>query len=190
MSLRRHRRIAHLMTGVALVLLVGTSAGAHAPGAGAAPPQHPAQEGHQGPVSVTGDGGGVLQFESFKGDRINFRVRATADVDDPVGVTGRFDVTHVRPDGTVLADFGGTVDCLMVGGDVAVATGIITRGGVPGIEGDELGRRVGITIADHGRRDRIGWSWLVMGFFQDVPGCLSTAPFFEVTRGRFSVTAP
>ena len=91
-------------------------------------------------------------------------------------------------DGTVLADFGGTVNCLMQGADVAVFTGMISRGGVPGIPGDEIGRQVGLTVADDGHRDHLGWSWLVMQF-HDAPPCTSTAPFFPVTAGNFRVGA-
>ncbi len=97
-------------------------------------------------------------------------------------------MTHVRPDGTVLADFGGTVSCLMQGADVAVFTGTITRGGAAGMPGEEIGHRVGITVADHGRRDHLGWSWLVLQF-HDAPHCTSTAPFFPITAGNFRVDA-
>ncbi len=142
-------------------------------------------------VTVKGRGGGTLSLPHFEGDRIKIRLRGHTEADQPVGVTGTFAVTHVAEDGTVLADFRGTMDCLMAGGEVAVATGIITRGSAPGLPGDQelVGHRVGFTVSDHGHRDRIGWSWLVMGF-HDVEGCTSTAPFFPVTTGHFSVTAP
>ncbi len=139
-------------------------------------------------VTVNGSGGGTLQLRGFEGDTVSFRFHATANEATPWDATGVFSVTHVRPDGTVLADFGGTVDCLMQGADVAVFTGTITRGGAAGIPGEEVGHRVGLTVADHGRRDHLGWSWLVLQF-QDALPCTSTAPFFPITAGNFRVGA-
>jgi hypothetical protein len=75
----------------------------------------------------------------------------------------------------------------MAGGDVAVMTGTITDADNPGLPGQDLvGVQVGITVDDHGRRDRLGWSWMVMGF-HPVSGCTSTAPFFPVSQGKFTV---
>lgn len=69
-------------------------------------------------------------------------------------------------------------------------TGIITDADNPGLPGvDMIGVRVGFTIDDHRRQDRIGWSWLVMGF-GSVTGCTSTAPFFPVSHGDFVVESP
>ncbi|KQZ67416.1 hypothetical protein [Nocardioides sp. Root151] len=165
-----------LCLGAAPVLDAGASAGHADRGPGT------------GTFAVSGTGGGTLELPRYEGDIVSFRVRASAPSDAAWTATGSFDVTHVRPDGTVLADFSGTVDCLMVGAGVAVVTGIITKGGAAGIPGEELGRRVGLTVSDHGRRDHLGWSWLVTGF-HDVTPCTSTAPFFPVTEGNFSVDA-
>lgn len=141
-------------------------------------------------VTVDGHASGTLQLFGFEGDTVTFRVDARADADAPWAATGSFDVSHVQPDGTVLADFGGTVDCLMAGADVAVLSGTITRGGAVGLPGEELGHKVGLTIADRGsRHDRLGWSWLVMQF-DDAPPCMSTAPFFPVADGDFRVHEP
>ena len=142
------------------------------------------------PITVDGTGGGTLQFVRFEGDTVSFRVHASAPATTPWTAQGSFDVTHVRPDGTVLADFSVTVDCLMSGADVAVVSGTITRGGAPGLPGDELGRHVGITIVDHGHRDHLGWSWYVMGFEKDTLPCTSIAPSFPTTTGNFRVDAP
>ena len=140
-----------------------------------------------GLVTVNGSGGGTLQLRGFEGDTVSFKVQASAQADTPWAAKGSFEVTHVRPDGTILADFGGTVDCLIEGADVAVVSGTITRGSAS-LPGDEIGHRVGITVADHGRRDHLGWSWLVMQF-HDAPPCTSTAPFFPVDVGNFRVDA-
>lgn len=141
-------------------------------------------------VRVIGEGGGWLNSTSWKGDRISIRVDASTEPGRPVGVDGTFHVSHRRPDGTLVAGFEGRAECLMAGGDVAVMTGIITHADSPGLPSQDLvGVRVGLTVNDHGRRDRIGWSWMVMGF-HSVSGCTSTAPFFPVTAGDFAVDSP
>lgn len=165
--------------GAALVLAAGA-------GAVAVPAETPTDADQ---IAVNGTGGGTLQMPSYKGDTVSFRVHATADAATPWAAQGSIDVTHVRPDGTVLADFTATVNCLMAGADVAVISGKITRGGAPGLPGEEIGHQIGITIADHGRRDHLGWSWYVMGF-QDTRPCTSTAPFFPTTAGNFRVEVP
>lgn len=172
-------------------ILLALSASLPAHGAAAsevATPTTP-RSGHD--VVVKGAGGGTLSLPHFVGDRVSFDLEASAPADRPVDVTGRFRVRHVSPDGAVLAHFRGRVDCLMTGGGVAVVTGVITRGAAPGLPGSQelVGHRVGITVADRGRHDRIGWSWLVMGF-HDVPGCTGPAPFFPVTTGHFAVSGP
>lgn len=142
-----------------------------------------------GITSVHGSGGGELQFSGFEGDQVNFDIRGhTTDADSPVSVKGTFAVTHERPDGTLFAEMSGSLDCMWVAGDVAVATGVIEEYDMPGLpELEPAGRRVGFTIDDGGRHDRIGWSWAVTGFEGDVSPCMSTAPFFEVERGWFAV---
>jgi hypothetical protein len=145
--------------------------------------------GEQRRVTVKGEGGGVLQLEGFEGDIVRFRINAFSRSDDPFGAEGTFEVTHVRPDGTVVADFAGSVNCMLEGADVAIATGIITSGGLPAHPNEEIvGSQVGLTVADHGRRDHVGWSWLVTAF-EDVSTCASTAPFFPLSTGNFKVDA-
>lgn len=173
---------------VCLSIVVALVSGANAV---AVPAEGPAAGQRPRPalVTVNGAGGGTLQLPRFKGDKVSFRIQASAPADTPWVAEGTFDVTHVRPDGTVIADFSGTVNCLMAGADVAVITGTITRGGASGMPGEEIGHQVGLTVADHGHRDRLGWSWFVMGF-HDVTPCTSTAPFFPTTAGDFRVDAP
>lgn len=142
-------------------------------------PLPPQTQPEPGVVAVQGSGGGILDLPAFNGDSVTFRVHASARTATPWAAEGSFDVRHVRPDGTVLADFGGTVDCLMANAGVAVATGTITRGGASGLPGEELGHRIGLT----------GWSWLVMGF-HDAPPCMGTAPFFPITEGNLRVETP
>lgn len=76
----------------------------------------------------------------------------------------------------------GHVDCLIVGGPVAVATGVITASSEPAF----LGVRRGFTVYDHGRRDRLGYSWLFEPeSVVSVPPCVSMAPFETVRTGDF-----
>lgn len=119
---------------------------------------------------------------------MRFTVDSRASDDDPTAAKGTIHVNHKLPDGKPFADFVAKVDCLVVGGKVAVVTAVITRADLPGLPGvDLVGKRVGLTVHDDGRSDRVGWSWGVAGFDQDVPQCLSTAPFFKTTRGDFRV---
>ena len=117
-------------------------------------------------------------------------MNVSAEPDRPVDVDGTFHATHWHPDGSVVAEFEGPAGCLMGGADVAVMTGVITKADNPLCPrlSWSVGR-VGITVDDHGRRDRIGWSWMVMGFYP-VSGCTSTAPFFPVSIGDLAVDSP
>jgi len=192
------RRWAALVCAAATASSVATSYAqeprAHDASALRAPASHTSVDGMAGGASgrvrVAGEGGGSLQMSSFKGHRMSIRLDASTEVGAPVDVDGGFHVVHRREDGSLVADFEGRADCLMAGGDVAVVTGVITRADAPGFEGQDLvGVRVGITVDDDGRHDRLGWSWLVMGF-NPVSGCTSTAPFFPVGRGGFRVRSP
>ncbi|WP_309094803.1 hypothetical protein [Streptomyces sp.] len=46
------------------------------------------------------------------------------------------------------------VDCLVTGGGDAVVSGVVTESDLPGAEGE----RVGVTVHDPGRHDRLGWA--------------------------------
>ncbi|WP_285703782.1 hypothetical protein [Microtetraspora sp. NBRC 16547] len=35
--------------------------------------------------------------------------------------------------------------------------------------------------------DRIGWSWAVLGFDQEVPKCMGTAPMLRLDKGGYTV---
>ncbi|MER6980056.1 Repetin [Streptomyces carpinensis] len=73
----------------------------------------------------------------------------------------------------------GRVDCLMTGGSTAVMTGVVTGSDTP-----YKGRRVGITVTDDGKHDRLGYSWLSQDTEHlTVPRCLSTGPFETVKKG-------
>ncbi|GAB3728945.1 hypothetical protein GCM10027598_49830 [Amycolatopsis oliviviridis] len=93
---------------------------------------------------------------------------------------GTFRVSHAG--GGFSAYFRGRVDCLVVGGPVAVVTGIVEDTNVPELKD----RRVGMTVYDNGKRDRLGYGW---GPDPDrrlvVPPCLSSATFERVETGDF-----
>jgi hypothetical protein len=176
-----------------LAMMVAATGSGPAVGLADTPPPAAAEAADRGPssamVRVDGAGGGTLQSSSFAGDHVWFSVRSAAPSAKPWLAEGTFEVNHVRPDGTVLAHFGGDVNCLMSGSGVAVVTGTVTWRDGPGLPGLEISRQVGLTVLDQGRRDQLGWSWWVMGF-RDAPHCLSTAPFFAITEGNFRVDSP
>ncbi|MEV5510726.1 hypothetical protein [Streptomyces orinoci] len=89
--------------------------------------------------------------------------------------------------------FKGRIDCLLTGGPVAVATGVVTEEsfkGVPSI-GDIRGKRFGFTVLDggpKGTKDRLGYSWALDGLPKNsVAKCLGSAPFETLERGDFTV---
>ncbi|CAL9367561.1 Repetin [Streptomyces sp. enrichment culture] len=94
---------------------------------------------------------------------------------DPAAATGTFRLRHVFPDGS-SGWARARVDCLITGGRVAVVTGVVE-------ESDRWprGRRVGVTVHDAGRHDRLGYSWATQDpAAGDVPPCTSSAPFEKV----------
>ncbi|MFC9000036.1 Repetin [Streptomyces rochei] len=100
--------------------------------------------------------------------------------DDPLEATGTFEFSHYLNGEGARAK--AEVDCLITGGDVAVVTGVVTDSDLPGAEG----RRVGVTVHDLGRHDRLGYSWAATGSPAqggELPRCVSTAPFEKVARG-------
>ncbi|MDI3099722.1 Repetin [Streptomyces rochei] len=100
--------------------------------------------------------------------------------DDPLEATGTFEFSHYLNGLGTRAK--AEVDCLITGGDVAVVTGVVTDSDLPGAEG----RRVGVTVHDLGRHDRLGYSWAATGSPAqggELPRCVSSAPFEKVARG-------
>lgn len=89
--------------------------------------------------------------------------------------------------------FKGRIDCLVTGGPVAVATGIVEEShfqGAPGMPeiGDLKGKRFGFTVLDDGKKDRLGYSWAMDGLPKNSVGkCLGSAPFETLEKGDFTV---
>ncbi|MFD4377332.1 Repetin [Streptomyces sp. NPDC058486] len=103
---------------------------------------------------------------------------AWADRDDPLAATGTFRFEHSAGDETFTAVV--KVDCLATGGPVATVTGIVQETNVPGLGG----KRVGVSVLDDGKRDRLGYSRLASTPQTDeVPPCNAAAPHEKVVRG-------
>ncbi|NIK54301.1 hypothetical protein [Kribbella shirazensis] len=88
----------------------------------------------------------------------------------------------------------GTVDCLVTAPGVATLTAKITR--ADEIVKDWVGKRLGFSVQDNGRHDRIGLSWTVVNLTQNatneweespVGTCMAPAPFAPVTKGNYKV---
>ncbi|MFF2570866.1 Repetin [Streptomyces sp. NPDC101191] len=152
--------------------------------------------GAAGSATASGDGkGGVREAAALTGtaklyrpagDDITFSFDAhlaAKDRNDPLAATGTFRYSHYK------GDWGGTaevkVDCLATGGEVATVTGIVTATDVPGL----LHKRVGVSVYDNGRHDRLGYSWLASDPTKDeVPPCNSAAPYERVRAGTGDFT--
>ncbi|QES05032.1 Repetin [Streptomyces venezuelae] len=103
---------------------------------------------------------------------------AAKDVKDPKAATGTFRFSHYTQGkgGYALVK----VDCLTTGGKVAVVTGRVIETDVPEFKD----RRVGVSVHDMGRHDRLGYSWLAVDpEKEDVSPCSSPAPFERVKAG-------
>ncbi|MET7689551.1 hypothetical protein ABZT06_16500 [Streptomyces sp. NPDC005483] len=99
---------------------------------------------------------------------------------DPGKATGTFRFSHYLDGEGAWAR--GRIDCLVTGGKVAVATGVMTSSDLPGAKG----KRVGFTVHDVGRHDRLGYSWASVGNpveTKNLPKCVSSAPFERVKSG-------
>ncbi|MFE1578988.1 Repetin [Streptomyces fradiae] len=173
------RRTKTAALGAALLLGAGAagSAGAAGPVAGepraAAEATAPKEPAAKEAAALTGTAGLYRP-----GHDISFTFDAhLAEKDrmDPAAATGTFRLRHVFPDGS-SGWARARVDCLITGGKVAVVTGVVEKS-----DRWPRGRRVGITVHDTGRHDRLGYSWATQDPRQgDVPLCTSSAPFEKV----------
>ncbi|MFG2286664.1 hypothetical protein ACGFOU_11490 [Streptomyces sp. NPDC048595] len=132
---------------------------------------------------------GSAKLERQPGDNVHFTVDAHGFADQ---ARGTFRVSH-----HFGKDWGGyfkgRIDCLVTGGPVAVATGIVTEShfkNVPGMPqiGELKGKRFGFTVLDSGKNDRLGYSWAMDGVPKKSVGkCLGSAPFETLEKGDFHV---
>ncbi|WP_399882764.1 Repetin [Streptomyces sp. BBFR51] len=126
---------------------------------------------------------GSAKLYRSAGDDITFTFDAHLAAEhneDPLEATGTFEFSHYLNGEGARAE--AEVDCLLTGGDVAVVSGVITDSDLPGAEG----KRVGITVHDLGRHDRLGYSWAATGSPAEggeLPRCVGSAPFEKVRKG-------
>ncbi|GGX38906.1 Repetin [Streptomyces chartreusis] len=131
---------------------------------------------------------GTAKLYRSAGDDITFSFDAhlaAKDDADPTKATGTFEFSHYLDGEGARAK--AKVDCLVTGGKVAVVSGVITDSDLPGAEG----KRVGITVHDIGRRDRLGYSWASTGSpveTKELPKCVGSAPFEKVRKGTGDFT--
>lgn len=169
-----NRRTKIVVLGAALLLTTGAAASATAsPGAGK--PREAA--------ALTG----TAKLYRSAGDDITFSFDAhlaAKDKADPMKATGTFGWSHYLNGEGAWAK--AKVDCLVTGGKVAVVSGVVTETDLPG----EKGKRVGITVHDLGRHDRLGYSWATTEDLgpKDLPKCVSSAPFEKVKKGTGDFT--
>lgn len=107
---------------------------------------------------------------------------AKRDTMRPDKATGTFRFVHLDKPGGKGGWAEGRIDCLMTGGKVATATGIITGSNLKGIKGG----RVGFSVHDQGKHDRVGYSWAAVGGpdgTKKLTKCTSSAPFEKVKKG-------
>lgn len=167
-----HRRTKIAALSAALLLTAGAA------GSAAASPEARGAGGQREAAALTG----TAKLYRPAGDDITFTFDAhlaAADTMDPEAATGTFGFRHVYPDGTSgWAE--ARVDCLVTGGKVAVVTGIVTDTDTP-----FKGKRVGVSVHDDGKRDRLGYSWIGSEpeETKKLPKCMSAAPFEKVRSG-------
>lgn len=131
---------------------------------------------------------GTAKLYRSAGDDITFSFDArlaARDTADPMKATGTFEFSHYLNGEGARAK--AKVDCLVTGGKVAVVSGVITDSDLPGAEG----KRVGVTVHDLGRHDRLGYSWASTGSpvdAKELPKCVSSAPFENVLKGTGDFT--
>ncbi|KEF06931.1 MULTISPECIES: hypothetical protein [Streptomyces] len=130
---------------------------------------------------------GSAKLRRADGDDVRFSFDARFRQDEmPDKARGTFAFRHVGKTTSGWAK--GRIDCLVTGGKVAVASGIVTATDVAGLKG----KRVGFSVHDRGpgRADRLGYSWASTNdptATKDLPKCVSSAPFETVERGDFTV---
>ncbi|MFH9063632.1 Repetin [Streptomyces coeruleorubidus] len=185
-----NRRTRTALLGSALLLTVAAAAGS----AGASASDGSEREAVPAGVSVPGEGKreaaaltGKAKLYRSAGDDITFSFDAhlaTKDKADPMKATGTFEWSHYLNGKGAWAK--ARVDCLVTGGKVAVVSGVVTATDLPGAKGT----RVGITVHDLGRHDRLGYSWATTEDLgpKDLPKCVGSAPFEKVRKGTGDFT--
>ncbi|MFF8603433.1 Repetin [Streptomyces sp. NPDC015232] len=165
--MNRRTRIAAVAA--ALLITAGAAGSATAAGDG--------RGAHREAAALTG----TAKLYRPAGDDITFSFDAhlaAKDNRNPEAATGTFRFSHYKDGrgGYAVAK----VDCLATGGAVAVVTGRVVQTDVKEFEGV----RVGVSVHDLGKRDRLGYSWLTQDpEAGDVPKCQTAPPFEKVRSG-------
>lgn len=181
-----------LTVGAAAALSLGTTGAATAAGNAAGNAAEKAAGTGAHTVRHTADEPllkGAAKLKRQPGDNVHFSIDAHGFADK---ARGTFYVSHYFG-----KDWGGyfkgRIDCLLTGGPVAVATGVVSEShfkntpGMPEI-GDLKGKRFGFTVLDDGKKDRLGYSWAMDGLPKNSVGkCESTAPFETLEKGDYKV---
>ncbi|AXK37286.1 hypothetical protein DVA86_12435 [Streptomyces armeniacus] len=122
---------------------------------------------------------GTAKLHRTAGDVIHFSFDAHGG---GIDTRGTFRFSHyVEGEGSYAQ---GRMDCLVSGGPVTVATGVVTKSDLPGLKG----KRVGFSVTNDGQR--LGYSWAATSdprSAKDLPQCVSSAPYERVERGGFDV---
>ncbi|SED79322.1 Repetin [Streptomyces sp. TLI_105] len=168
-----NRRTKIVAVAAAVLLTLGAGGVAIASGGEGGHGTHTAREA----AALTG----TAKLYRPAGDDITFSFDAhlaAKDNKDPQAATGTFRFSHYKPGvkgGYAVAK----VDCLVTGGKMAVVTGVIVETDLK----DRMGKRVGVSVHDLGKQDRLGYSWVGRETNLEVPPCLSSAPFEKVLPG-------
>lgn len=146
------------------------------------------------PIGVSGSAHGVLpgdRFPPWGGDPVTLSLdaRATPQPGNHWHATGRWQARHTRPDGSLYATFGGTIDTLTAAGSLAVLNGVITWKDNPANPDlPMVGTPVALSVADRPDGDRVGFVW---GFFgEPVAARQAHVPFFALDESTLSVRTP
>ncbi|MEW2388188.1 Repetin [Streptomyces venezuelae] len=170
----------------ALLLTVGAAGAAVASGDGGAHPSTRTKTQTQAKQREAAALTGSAKMYRKTSEDVTFTFDAhlaAEDIKDPSKATGTFHFVHLDRPGGEGGWAKGRIDCLMTGGKVATATGIITESNFKKMKG----KRVGFTVDDRGRNDRVGYSWAAYGATQGQPDtlalCASSAPYEKVRKG-------
>ncbi|MGW0906669.1 Repetin [Streptomyces sp. NPDC002853] len=179
-STRSRGRGRVITVGTALLLAMGAVGAAVASDAGGA---HKAASETRAHEAAALTGSAKLYRKTTEDVTFTFDAHlAERDTMRPDKATGTFEFVHLDKPGGEGGWAKGRIDCLITGGKVATATGIITDTNLKEIKGG----RVGFTVHDQGKHDRVGYSWAAVGGpdgTKKLTKCTSAAPFEKVRKG-------
>ncbi|GHE67195.1 hypothetical protein GCM10018785_39930 [Streptomyces longispororuber] len=170
-----------LAVGAALLLTAGAAGAAVASGEDGTRPAPAAEAKPREAAALTGSA--KLFRKTTEDVTFTFDAHLAAkDRKRPDKATGIFRFVHLDRPGGEGGWAKGRIDCLLTGGKVASATGIITESNIKEIKGS----RVGFSVHDQGKQDRLGYSWAAIGGpdgTKKLTKCTSAAPFEKVKKG-------